>query len=179
MNLSRLPFLVLLLVVSALAFAPQLQAGASNKSGSPFGNGTYFPNSGTFSAIMRSTNAFLGITQFTASGTNTSISNTVGLAVVYAGGQQYQGSSFGTVTGSTIACVYGLGFTTQTNVTGTNGGATVVTLTNTFCGGQFSGSLFNSYPTQSFNATGQCGVGPSTSNLTIYTTSVTGSRLTQ
>ncbi len=168
------------LLIALLAFSPKSHAGASNKSGSPFGNGTYFPNSGTFSAIMRSTNAFLGITQFTASGTNTSSSNTVGLATVYAGGQQYQGSSFGTVSGSTIACVYGLGFTSQTNViAGTNSASTVITLTNTFCGGQFSGSLYNSYPTQSFNATGQCSVGPTTNNLIRYTTSVTGSRLIQ
>ena len=68
MNLSRLPFLALLLVGSALAFAPELQAGASNKSGNPFSaNGTQFPNGGTFTAIMRGPN-LTGVTQFSTFG---------------------------------------------------------------------------------------------------------------
>lgn len=68
MNLPRLPFLALLLVGSALAFAPELQAGASNKNGNPFSaNGSYFPNGGTFTAIMRGPN-LTGVTQFSTFG---------------------------------------------------------------------------------------------------------------
>jgi hypothetical protein len=56
MNLSRIPSLSLFLLSSALAFAPTLHAGASNKNGNPFGNGTFFQTTGTFSAVVRGEN---------------------------------------------------------------------------------------------------------------------------
>lgn len=56
MNLSRIPSLSLFLLGSVLAFAPTLQAGASNKNGNPFGNGTFFQTTGTFSAVVRGEN---------------------------------------------------------------------------------------------------------------------------
>jgi hypothetical protein len=56
MNLSRIPSLSLFLLGSALAFAPTLHAGASNKNGNPFGNGTFFQTTGTFSAVVRGEN---------------------------------------------------------------------------------------------------------------------------
>ena len=73
MNLSRLPFMTLLLVGSVLAFAPELQAGASNRNGNPFGNGTFFQTTGTFSAVVRGQN--LSGTMLFSSGVNNSTNN--------------------------------------------------------------------------------------------------------
>lgn len=56
---------------SLLAMTEFSFAGASNKSGDPFGNGTFFPTSGTFSAVLRGTD-LIGITQF-STGTNTTL----------------------------------------------------------------------------------------------------------
>jgi len=72
MNLSRSLFMALLLVGSALAFAPVLHAGASNKNGNPFGNGTFFQTTGTFSAVVRGEN--LSGTMLFSTGANTNSS---------------------------------------------------------------------------------------------------------
>jgi len=72
MHLSRIPSLALLLVASALAFAPGLHAGASNKNGNPFGNGTFFQTTGTFSAVVRGEN--LSGTMLFSTGANTNSS---------------------------------------------------------------------------------------------------------
>jgi hypothetical protein len=69
MTLSRIPSLALLLVGSAVVFAPQLHAGASNKNGNPFGNGTFFQTTGTFSAVVRGEN--LSGTMLFSTGANT------------------------------------------------------------------------------------------------------------
>jgi len=53
---SRIPSLALSVFAAFLAFSPQSHAGASNKNGNPFGNGTFFQNSGTFSAVIRGQN---------------------------------------------------------------------------------------------------------------------------
>jgi hypothetical protein len=52
-----LPFANLTLLLAAIFFLPssQLHAGASNKNGSPYGNGSFF-NGGTFSAVIRGQN---------------------------------------------------------------------------------------------------------------------------
>lgn len=200
MNLSRLPTLAILLVGSALAlaFAPELQAGASNKSGNPFGNGSFFSSSGTFSAIERSSNGYLGVIQFSTSTTNTStisLTNS-GIATIYAEGQQFSGPAFGSVIGSSIAatyrCNYGFGVLLPRFTLDTNGNVISVTysdklLSNT-CSGQFSASLQNAYPNQIFSGQGQNTVifkdlDPVTFTITTtttqYNTSVSGSRLTQ
>ncbi len=54
---KSLPFATLTLLLAAIFFLPasQLQAGASNKNGNPYGNGTFF-NGGTFSAVIRGQN---------------------------------------------------------------------------------------------------------------------------
>lgn len=56
--ISRISSLALLLFVLAasLALSPKSQAGASNKNGNPFGNGTFFNTTGTFSAVIRGQN---------------------------------------------------------------------------------------------------------------------------
>jgi len=198
MTLFRISSLALLFVGYAIAFAPTLHAGASNKSGNPFGNGTFFADSGTFSAIERSSNGFLGVIQFSTSSSNSSVSSltNTGIATVYADGQQFSGAAFGSVSGSTIAATYignySFGILVPTYTLDSNGVITSVTysdkiLSNTISG-QLSATLRNTYPTQSFSGQGQTTIvlkdlNPDT--LIISTTSktynptVTGVRLTQ
>ena len=78
MHLSRIPFLALLLVGSAVVFAPQLHAGASNKNGNPFGNGTFFQTTGTFSAVIRGENLSGTMLFSTGVNTNGAVTNTSG-----------------------------------------------------------------------------------------------------
>ena len=56
------------LVAAALALimlpSSGLQAGVSNKNGNPFGNGTFFSNTGTFEGVLRGTNLW-GVASFT------------------------------------------------------------------------------------------------------------------
>ena len=194
------PIVAVSLLASLLFPASSLLAGASNKNGSPFGNGTFFPDSGTFSAVIRGSNAFLGVMEFTTSdGTETNRLGTnalgnVGTATVYANGEQFVGPAFGTISGSTIAATYqgaysyGVFVPTQTvNTNGTtNTTYTSQSLTNTVSG-QFTANLYNSYPTQGFTGNGEAGVSLTQLNQTnfsirtvntTYYTSVSGSRLT-
>jgi hypothetical protein len=197
-----LPNTILALLLTGMIFVPisQLQAGASNKTGYPYGNGTFFPNNGTFSAIERSSNGFLGVLQFSTSLTNSSpnsVTNNTGIATIYADGQQFTGSAFGSLNGSTIAATY-IGFygLTAQIATASRNGATInsVTyttqiLTNT-CSGQFSANLYNTYPTQNFTGNGVTGIKSfvvttdaqfvttiEATNI-FYNTTVSGSRLT-
>ena len=200
-SVRLLPHTILALLLTGMIFTPvpQLQAGASNKSGSPYGNGTFFPNNGTFSAIERSSNGFLGVLQFSTSSTNSSVSSltNTGIATIYADGQQFTGSAFGSLNGSTIAATY-MAFSPvyallPTATIGTNGQAQSVAyvsqnITNT-CSGQFSANLNNSYPTQNFTGSGVTAltinlltesnfvVTIKTTNV-FYNTTVSGSRLT-
>lgn len=64
---SLLGFLALLLLGGA-----DLQAGASNKNGNPFGNGTFFSTGGTFTGVLRGNN-LVGVTQFSTT-TNAALS---------------------------------------------------------------------------------------------------------
>jgi hypothetical protein len=56
-----LPFIAVIMLGGA-----NLHAGASNKSGNPYGNGTFFSTSGTFSGVLRGVN-IVGVTQFSTS----------------------------------------------------------------------------------------------------------------
>jgi hypothetical protein len=169
MTLSRIPSLALLLVGSVLALVPSLHAGGSNKNGNPFGNGSFFPNTGTFSAIERSSNGFLGVLQIVTSSTNTStnaVTNS-GIATVYANGQQYIGSSFGIIdpNSGTLAATYYGNTTRQVvalptvswNIT-TNGNVATYGLTNFSLSnnrsGQFTAKLANAYPNQTLSGSG-------------------------
>lgn len=66
------PVAQLLLALAFSLTASSLFAGASNKSGNPFGNGTFFSTTGTFNGVLRGPN-IIGITTF-STGTNTTIS---------------------------------------------------------------------------------------------------------
>ena len=63
-----------LLSSAFLALAQLSYAGASNKSGNPFGNGSLYNTSGTFSAVLRGVN-IVGITQFSTATTNSLTGN--------------------------------------------------------------------------------------------------------
>ncbi|MCX6960645.1 MAG: hypothetical protein NTW91_10295 [Verrucomicrobia bacterium] len=97
MNLSRIPSLSLFLLGSVLAFAPTLQAGASNKNGNPFGNGTFFQTTGTFSAVVRGENLSGTMLFSTGVSTNAVSTNSSGTTTI-----SYLGSS----DGSTRAGIY-------------------------------------------------------------------------
>jgi hypothetical protein len=76
---------------------PQLQAGASNKNGSPYGNGTFFQTTGTFSAVVRGENLSGTMLFSTGVSTNTGSTNSSGTTTI-----SYLGSS----DGSTRAGIY-------------------------------------------------------------------------
>lgn len=68
-----------LLLIALLACSPKTHAGASNKNGNPFGNGTFFQTTGTFSAVVRGENlsgTMLFSTGVSTNGTNNSSSGT-------------------------------------------------------------------------------------------------------
>lgn len=62
------------LLIALLAWSPKTHAGASNKNGNPFGNGTFFQTTGTFSAVVRGPN--LSGTMVFSSGVNANSTNT-------------------------------------------------------------------------------------------------------
>jgi hypothetical protein len=167
-------FFAATVMTTALVSLSDLRAGASNKSGNPFGNGTFFSDAGTFSAVVRDTNGFLGTLQIVTSATNstTNAASNSGVCTVYAEGQQFLGSSFGAINSSaqTIAVTY-FGITSAQNVAlpvvtylpgsiGTNTiivpnyGLTNFILSNNVAG-QFTAKLANSYPNQTFSGNGQ------------------------
>lgn len=61
------------LFMFVLACSPMSHAGASNKSGNPFGNGTFFQTTGTFSAVVRGEN--LSGTMLFSTGVNSNSTN--------------------------------------------------------------------------------------------------------
>lgn len=63
----------LLVAVAVLASTEKSHAAASNKNGNPFGNGTFFQTTGTFSAVVRGQN--LSGTMLFSSGVNNSTNN--------------------------------------------------------------------------------------------------------
>jgi hypothetical protein len=191
------------LLVTSLLASSHLQAGSSNKSGNPYGNGTFFPDSGTFSAIVRGTNGYLGVMQFstTAAASTNSTTNSTGngVATVYAYGEQFTGTANGVVSGSSISATYLANYaynlllpsntvTLQTNgVTTTNQSFSTMSV-NDSVNGQFDATLYNSYPTQSFSGSGQATAIFTVVNQTNFTISaigfnqtnaVTGTRLVQ
>ena len=85
------------LAVLLACMIPQVQAGASNKNGSPYGNGTFFPTTGTFSAVVRGENLSGTMLFSTGVSTNAASTNSSGTTTI-----SYLGSS----DGSTRAGIY-------------------------------------------------------------------------
>ena len=83
-------------LVATLQFTSAPEAHAfGGAPGGPFSNGSYFPNDGTFSAIIRGTN-LVGTAQFST--TSTAVATGVGstgVSVIYNEGQTYSGNSNG------------------------------------------------------------------------------------
>jgi hypothetical protein len=69
-----------------------LQAGASNKNGNPFGNGTFFQTTATFSAVIRGQNLSGTMIFSTGASTNGASTNSAGSCVI-----SYLGSEDGTI----------------------------------------------------------------------------------
>jgi len=80
-----------------LCMIPQVKAGASNKNGNPYGNGTFFATTGTFSAVVRGENLSGTIVFSTGVSTNDVSANSSGTTTI-----SYLGSS----DGSNIAGIY-------------------------------------------------------------------------
>jgi len=103
MNFRHFPLIGAACLSLFAAIPSTLHAGASNKNGNPFGNGTFFSNSGTFSAVIRGEN--LSGTMLFSTGVNDSgaASNgptamspgTGGSSVIVYQGNTYQGNAAG------------------------------------------------------------------------------------
>jgi hypothetical protein len=66
-------FFAATVMTTAFVSLSDLRAGASNKNGNPFGNGTFFQTTGTFSAVVRGEN--LSGTTIFSTGANTNSTN--------------------------------------------------------------------------------------------------------
>jgi len=119
---------------------PQVQAGGSNKSGNPYGNGSFFPNNGTFTGVIRGENLG-GITQFSTSSTN-ALSTSQGTAFLYINGFSYSSGVAANLdpAANTLNAYFSTGAQT-------NGGTNIN-------GGGFLGTLQNSFPNQTFTGQG-------------------------
>jgi hypothetical protein len=177
------PRLTLLATLSLVLFSASghLHAGASNKSGNPFGNGTFFQNTGTFSAVVRGQNLSGTMIFSTGANTNTSTNSATGSSsgtttISYLGGTDSNGAtapagiytgnatgtwdpSSGTISGQ-IWGGYSLSGSNSVNVatydpiTGLTNYGTKYINDASYMSGNFYGSAQNSYPNQTFTAQG-------------------------
>jgi len=84
--------LALILVGFIMIGSASVQAGASNKNGNPFGNGTFFQTTGTFSSVIRGQNLSGTMLFSTGSSTNSVSTNSSGSCVI-----SYLGSPDGSI----------------------------------------------------------------------------------
>lgn len=169
--------------VALLQFTSAPEAHAfGGAPGGPFSNGSYFPNEGTFSAVVRGEN-LSGTVQFsTSSGSGTSGNGTTGVSTIFFEGDTFLGNSQGaydpqasTMTVNFQADVQGQGENTinvQTPVTttGTSTSAGVVTVTSTttfqdtrvisyfdslYINGVANCKTSNAFPNQKFSGSGE------------------------
>jgi len=196
-------FSIALATLIATIFATDLHAGASNKNGNPFGNGTFFSNTATFSAVVRGENLSGTVYFSTGVSTNTFDAGSQGSTVIVYEGNTYFGNASGmwnpsssvisgqiwggqTLSGTNSTTVYpeiyntnfpyaikttNSVLVTNTSIIGgiTNINTVPVTVTNTvyvepvglnsyndsiYMNGSFFGNVQNSYPNQTFNASG-------------------------
>ncbi|NBS53264.1 MAG: hypothetical protein EBS96_11775, partial [Spartobacteria bacterium] len=82
----------LLALLAASPFMLNDAQAFGGKPGGPFSNGTYFPNDGTFSAVLRAED-LIGTLQFSTSSSSASS----GVATIYNEGDIYIGNSSGVV----------------------------------------------------------------------------------
>ena len=185
MKSSSRTILSRLALLATLAASPLLMTDAlafGGKPGGPFSNGTYFPNDGTFSAVLRAEN-LIGTLQFSTSSSSASS----GVATIYNDGDTYIGNSSGSFDPSSNniavtfqASIPGQGentilvqtpVTTQvtTQVVDGNGTVTPVQTEQTefmptrqilyfdslYCNGSANCKTSNDFPNQKFSGNGQ------------------------
>ena len=147
-------------LLATIAASPLLMTDAQafgGKPGGPFSNGTYFPNDGTFSAVLRATD-LVGTLQFSTS--SSSVSS--GTAVVYNEGTHYYGNSSGAfnpsskeITVQFQASSEGQGQQTYAFSDITTGKSTNYSyFDSSFCTGQATCKTKNDFPNQKFSGTG-------------------------
>ena len=90
-----------------------LHAGASNKSGNPYGNGTQFQTTGTFSSVVRGQNLTGTMMFSTGLSTNTTTGSAPGICNIVYAGYLYAGNASGNwdPSGQSIAGVFQAGNT--------------------------------------------------------------------
>jgi hypothetical protein len=79
---TRIPSLALSIVLAIVISSSDSHAGASNKNGNPFGNGTFFQDNATFSSVIRGQNLSGTMLFSTGVGTNSGGTNSSGSCVI-------------------------------------------------------------------------------------------------
>ena len=158
-------------LLATIAASPLLMTDAQafgGKPGGPFSNGSYFPNDGTFSAVLRAAD-LIGTLQFSTSSSSAS----TGTAVIYNEGDTYIGNSSGafnagakSIAVTFQADVKGQGqqeATVQKEIYNTVNGTTTRETTDfrkigyfdsLNCNGYADCKTSNDFPTQKFSGTG-------------------------
>ncbi len=156
MSTGKISPISLLSALALVLTSTQAFAGASNKSGNPFGNGTFFGNDGTFSAVLRGKN-MTGVTQFstyssgkittgfnsiTNAATADTAANIPGSVSVYLNGVSYVGIASGVLDPSaqTISAVFSSFSVRSATNFGVNQNLTNNTLANTSTNSGAAGS---------------------------------------
>ena len=174
--LSLFTFLSLL-----MAAGLDLHAGASNKNGNPFGNGTFFPTAGTFTGVLRGEN-IVGVTQFSTS-TNTVISG--GALYVYnadAGAYDDKLGVYATLDPSSPTLTALILPATANTIPYTNTAAGTGPTNNISAGGgSFSAQLSTTPPNQTYSGNGNLteviNGGTNPTGSIDYPFSITGTRI--
>ncbi len=160
MSTGKISPISLLSALALVLTSTQAFAGASNKSGSPFGNGTFFGNDGTFSAVLRGKN-MTGVTQFstyssgkittglnaiTNAATADTAANVPGTVTVYLDGVSYAGIASGVLDpyAQTISAVFSSFSVRSATNFGVNQSLTNNTLANISTNSGTASSLTNS-----------------------------------
>jgi preprotein translocase subunit SecG len=146
--MKTFPLHPLLIAISTLLISSTaLQAGTSNKSGNPYGNGSFFNTAGTFNGVLRGVD-ILGVTQFSTS-TN---------ATLNAGPLSIYNANNGNGTLDDTWFVYPTLDPSANTLTAVLAGSTnpiYGTYTHpTGAGGYFNASLHTAPPNQTYSGTG-------------------------
>ena len=180
---STLAPLLFVCLVAMLQFTSAPEARAfGGAPGGPFSNGSYFPNDGTFSAVVRGENLSGTVQYSTTSGSGETRVGSTGVSTIYYNGDTYLGNSQGAYNpqASTMAVnfqadVQGQGqnsISVQTPVTtfGTSTSNGVVTNTSTttfqtttqilyfdslYLNGYAECKVANAFPNQKFSGSGE------------------------
>jgi hypothetical protein len=199
----KLTLLLPTLAIGMLMSASYEASAFGGPPGGPFSNGSYFPNDGTFSAVVRGEN-LTGTLQFsTTSGAGPSLNNitgaigagglgSTGISTIYYDGDTFQGNSQGalnaeasTMTVNFQADAEGQGQNNfvNTNIT-TDEEVEVSYFDSLYLNGFANCKTSNAFPNQKFEGDGEAefqflnfgGIAPSLNNVN-FPISITGVRL--